>query len=155
MKEKDAQFKTDRKLILYVEKNNGAYHPIETGSYMIETYFDDFLEKRRNLQKTYSVKLRNGEISPIEYYRVIINISISDLAMRIGISHRKVKKHLLPEYFQSIKLDILKRYADVFRIPVANMFQLLEQDNPKYNFEQKKSDNPLITITTIKEDNCA
>ena len=79
MKEKDAQFKTDRKLVIYVEKNDGVYRPIETGSYMIETHFDDFLEKRHKLKNSYSDKLKKGEISPIEYYRVLINISISDI----------------------------------------------------------------------------
>ena len=152
MKEKDARFKTDRKLVLYVEKNDGAYQPIETGSYMIETHFDDFLEKRHNLKDSYSEKLRKGEISPIEYYRVLINISIGDLASRIGLSSRKVKKHLLPEHFKSIKLDILKRYADVFRIPVANMFQLFDQDDSNPKFKQIKSENSLIVTTTIRED---
>lgn len=152
MKEKDARFKTDRKLVLYVEKNDGAYQPIETGSYMIETHFDDFLEKRHNLKDNYSEKLRKDKISPIEYYRVLINISIGDLASRIGLSSRKVKKHLLPEHFKSIKLDILKRYADVFRIPVANMFQLFDQDDSNQKFEQIKSENPLIVTTTIRED---
>lgn len=155
MKEKDAKFNTDRKLVMYVENNNGAYQPIETGSYMIETHFDDFLEKRSHLRKNYSDKLKNGEISPIEYYRILINISIGDLASRIGISSRKVKKHLQTEHFKSIKLDILKRYADVFRIPLANMFQIFEQDELDLNYEQKKSDNPLIVTTIIKKDSNA
>ena len=151
MKEKDAQFKTDRKLVMYVEKNNGAYSAIETGSYMIETHFDDFLEKRSNLRSTYSKKLKNEEISPIEYYRVLINISIGELAIRVRLSSRKVKKHLQPDHFKSIKLDILKRYADVFRIPVANMFQLFDQDDSAQKIEQIKSKNPLI-VTTLRED---
>ena len=152
MKEKDAQFKTDRKLVIYVEKNDGVYRPIETGSYMIETHFDDFLEKRHKLKNSYSDKLKKGEISPIEYYRVLINISISDLASRIGLSSRKVKKHLQPENFKSIKLNILKRYADVFGVPVANMFQILDQDDSNQKFEQIKSENPYIITTTIREE---
>lgn len=152
MKEKDAKFKTDRKLVMYVEKKNGAYQPIETGSYMIEKHFNDFLEKRHNLKNNYSDKLKKGEISPIEYYRVLINISIGDLASRIGLSSRKVKKHLQPGNFKSIKLNILKRYADVFRIPVANLFQLLDQDDSNKKFEQLKSENPFIVTTTIRED---
>ena len=152
MKEKDAQFKTDRKLVIYVEKNDGVYRPIETGSYMIETHFDDFLEKRHKLKNSYSDKLKKGEISPIEYYRVLINISISDLASRIGLSSRKVKKHLQPENFKSIKLNILKRYAEVFRVPLANMFQILDQDDSNQKFEQIKSENPYIITTTIREE---
>jgi transcriptional regulator with XRE-family HTH domain len=152
LKEKDAQFKTDRKLVIYVEKNDGVYRPIETGSYMIETHFDDFLEKRHKLKNSYSDKLKKGEISPIEYYRVLINISISDLASRIGLSSRKVKKHLQPENFKSIKLNILKRYAEVFRVPVANMFQILDQDDSNQKFEQIKSENPYIITTTIREE---
>jgi transcriptional regulator with XRE-family HTH domain len=152
LKEKDAQFKTDRKLVIYVEKNDGVYRPIETGSYMIETHFDDFLEKRHKLKNSYSDKLKKGEISPIEYYRVLINISVSDLASRIGLSSRRVKKHLQPENFKSIKLNILKRYAEVFRVPVANMFQILDQDDSNQKFEQIKSENPYIITTTIREE---
>lgn len=152
MKEKDAQFKTDRKLILYVEKKDGAFRPIETGSYMIETHFEDFLEKRQHLKNNYTNKLKNGEISPIEYYRILINISIGDLASRIGLSSRKVKKHLLPENFKTIKLEILKRYADVFRVPVANMFQILDQDESNQKFKQIQSENPFMVTTTIRED---
>jgi transcriptional regulator with XRE-family HTH domain len=152
LKEKDAQFKSDRKLVMYVENNDGAYNPIETGSYMIETHFDDFLEKRSNLRNNYSDKLKNGEISPIEYYRVLINISIGDLASRIGISSRKVKKHLQPENFKTIKIDTLKRYADVFRVPVANMFQILDQDESNQKFNQIQSKNTFIVTTTIRED---
>jgi transcriptional regulator with XRE-family HTH domain len=155
VKEKDARFKTDRKLIMYVEKKDGAYRPIETGSYMIETHFDDFIEKRKSLKENYSNKLKNGEISPIEYYRVLINISIADLATRVGLSSRKVKKHLKPGNFKSIRVDVLKRYADVFRIPVANMFQLLENSDTKRKLEQILSQNPLIVTTTIREDNSA
>ena len=77
MKEKDAQFKTERKLVLYVEKNNGAYRPIETGSYMIETHFEDFLKKRQNLKISYTERLKKGEISPIEYYRCLLYTSPS------------------------------------------------------------------------------
>jgi transcriptional regulator with XRE-family HTH domain len=152
LKEKDAQFKTDRKLVMYVEKNDGVYRPIETGSYMIETHFDDFLEKRHKLKNSCSDKLKKGEISPIEYYRVLINISVSDLASRIGLSSRRVKKHLQPENFKSIKLNILKRYAEVFRVPVANMFQILDQDDSNQKFEQIKSENPYIITTTIREE---
>jgi len=152
LKEKDAQFKTERKLVLYVEKNNGAYRPIETGSYMIETHFEDFLKKRQNLKISYTERLKKGEISPIEYYRVLINISIGDLASRIGLSSYKVKKHLHPENFKTIKLEILKRYADVFRVPLANMFQILDQDESNHKFIQVKSKNPYVVTTTIRED---
>ena len=152
MKEKDAQFKTDRKLVMYVEKDNGAFRPIETGSYMVETHFDDFLEKRDNLKRNLSTKLINNEISPIEYYRVLINISVGDLASRIGISSRKVKKHLLPVNFKSIKLSLLKRYADIFRIPVANFFQLTGQAESNLKIKHTDTDNPFIILTSIKED---
>ena len=152
MKEKDAQFKSDRKLVMYVEKTDGAYDSIETGSYMIETHFDDFLEKRNHLRRNYSDKLKKGEISPIEYYRVLINISIGDLASRIGLSSRKVKKHLQSDHFKSIKLNILKRYADVFRIPISNFFQVFDDDDLNPAFKQIKSENPYIVTTTIRED---
>lgn len=151
MKEKEARFNTERKLILYVEKDNGSFSPIETGSYMIENYFHDFLEKRKHLQESCSEKLKKGEINPIEYYRILINIGVSDLASRVGISPRKVRKHLITENFKKIDLDLLKRYAEVFRVPLANLFQLFENKFPQVKINQKKTPNPWLVETIIEE----
>ena len=148
VKEKDAQFTTDRRMIMYVEKDNGSYQPIETGSYMIQNYFDDFLQKKDHLQKSYAEKLRKAEISPIEYYRVLLNMGVSDLAGRVGISTRKVRKHLLPEAFASISVKLLQRYAEVFRIPLANLFQLIENREEKV-IQQLSTQNPLLVTTKI------
>jgi hypothetical protein len=151
VKEKDAHFDSERRLIMYVEKNNGAYSPIETGSYMIETHFDDFLEKRKHLEAELNKKLVESEISPIEYYRVLLNIGIADLASRVGISSRKVKKHLSPDHFDGINLRVLKKYADVFRIPLANLFQLFDLQEPKIGIVQEQTKNQFITITNLRK----
>lgn len=133
---------------MYVEKDNGSYQPIETGSYMIQNYFDDFLQKKDHLQKSYAEKLSKAEISPIEYYRVLLNMGVSDLAGRVGISTRKVRKHLLPEAFASISVKLLQRYAEVFRIPLANLFQLIE--NPEENIIRHiPTQNPILVTTRI------
>jgi len=151
LKEKEAQFKTERKLVMYVEKDNGSYSPIETGSYMIQNYFDDFLEKREHLKENFSEKLKKGEISPIEYYRVLINIGISDLATRVGISKRKLNKHLNPKDFSKISLNQLQRYAEVFRVPIANLFQLFSQPPDEWKIKQSNTLNPFIVTTELKE----
>ena len=146
MKEKDAQFDSERRLVMYVEKNNGAYSPIETGSYMIETHFDDFLEKRKHLEEKLNKQLIHSEINPLEYYRVLLNIGIADLARRVGVSNRKVKKHLSVKHFGKINLALLRKYADVFRVPVASLFQLIDIEDQNLNLKQVKTQNPFITI---------
>ena len=155
VKEKDAKFDSERRLIMYVEKNNGAYSPIETGSYMIETHFDDFLEKRKHLETDLNKKLIGSEISPIEYYRVFLNIGIADLASRVGISSHKVKKHMTPEHFGSIKIDLIQKYADVFRVPVANLFQLFDLQDKNISLKQEKTQNPFISINNIRNNDLA
>ena len=93
-------------------------------------------------------------------------LSPAELASRVKISKRKVKKHLIPVRFQKIKLSLLKRYADVFNIPVANMFQIIitrqdkywkshfqhENNNKKMIIEQIKTKNPFVVVTKFEEE---
>ena len=166
MKEKDiyVDFKPQQ-LIIYAEKDDGSFGPVQTGSYLSKNYLDDFWLKKKNLEKSLVDKLKEGEISPIFYYMSMIELSEEELAARVKISTSKVKKHCKPEHFEKIKISLLKRYAVVFDIPVVNMFQIIvvkrakevisnihkyEKDS-KLNIEQIPTKNPLIVITKIEE----
>jgi hypothetical protein len=163
MKEKDAivDFK-DHQVVLYTEKEDNSFGPVQTGSYISKNYIDDYRFKHKNLDDSLLEKLQKNEISPIFYFMTMEDLTVSDLAGRVGISAYKVKLHLTPEGFVKMKLKTLKRYAEVFNIPLANMFQIIttRQDNKwrvhhdekstETFIEQIKTNNPLIFITQIE-----
>lgn len=165
MKEKDIhQDYEPQQLIMYVEKEDGTYGPIQTGSYLTKNYLDDFWQKKRSLEKKLSEQLAANKISPIYYYMVLTELSEAELAARAGLATFRVKRHLKAKHFHKVKLSVLQRYAEVFDIPVANFFQLLlfqEKDEMKSYFIKDKSpelieiaqhrtNNPNLVITHIK-----
>ena len=72
----------------------------------------------------------------------------ADAATRIGISTAQVKKHMTPKSFGTMKLDTAKKYADLFGIPVANLFQISIQSKTGFIdpelLEQKKTKNSYV-----------
>jgi hypothetical protein len=163
MKEKEilTDFK-DHQLILYAEKEDNSIGPVQTGSYLAGNYLDEFYRIWGNLEKELFEQVLKEEISPVERYRSLEELSVSELAARAGIPRRKVKKHLKYKHFMKASVGELQKYADVFNIPVANFFQIIstKQDakwNMGHNIEafkarpltisQEKTSNPLLVIT--------
>jgi hypothetical protein len=97
----------EQQMILYVEKEDGKYGPMQTGSYLSANYMDDYILKRRNLELELREQLINGTISPIRYYMVLEELTLSELAARAGIRKSRVKKHLDPKYFGVVTADEL------------------------------------------------
>lgn len=168
MKEKDiiTNYKV-QKYILYAEKNDGSYGTVEGGSYMIENELDDFWFKKSHLEKTLRERLLKGEISPINYYMVLEEMTIAELADRAGICKGKVKCHLKPGSFKKTSVGDLQKYAKAFNVPMANFFQIIVTStgqNPNFHFyfeEESKKDkvqiaqhaaqNPMMVLTKTQE----
>jgi len=146
MKEKDAKAGAGHRFIVYVEKEDSTYGPVETRSLMVENCFDDYLLKRKHLEERCLERLRNGEISPVACYMELINISEADLACRAGVSRRKLRKHMTPEGFAGIELALAARYAEVFGVPTANLFQILSAGEG-CRIAQEKTRSPLLVVT--------
>jgi hypothetical protein len=126
MKEKDGYVDCpQQQVIIYVEKEDGKYGPIQTGSYLTSNYLDDYELKRKNLEESLRTKIKTMEISPIYYYMVLEDLTISELASRVRMRKGKVKKHLQHEYFKLIDNEMLKQYADVFNVSVDDLIQLM------------------------------
>jgi len=126
MKEKDGYVDCpEQQVILYVEKEDGKYGPIQTGSYITSKYLDDYELKRKNLEDSLRKKIQNREASPVYFYMVLEDLTISELASRVRIRKAKVKKHLRYEYFTRIGNEMLQQYADVFNVSVNDLIQLM------------------------------
>lgn len=119
MKEKD--IKVDAKaheVVLFVEKEDERYAPVQSGSYIVENYLDDFLDKKKNLEKQLREELQKGTISPVYFYMILQDMGPGDLAKRIGISQRKLKKHFRPEVFAKLNEKMLAKYKVVFGVEI-------------------------------------
>jgi len=162
MKEKDAYVDFEpQQLIMYVEKDDGTYGPIQTGSYISKNYLDDFWEKTMRLRKSLLEKLKKNEITPVYFYKLIHDFNDVELSRRTGISVRKVKKHQKTDGFQRARLSDLKKYAYAFDIPVSNLLQALvvedNEDKPESEkneqsviVKQTRTENPFVVITKIE-----
>jgi len=154
MKEKEAYTKLDLPpMVLYVEKEDGTYGCVESVSYLTDHYLDDYLDKQKKWDNDLKEQLDKGEISPVYYYMIMLELGEGDLASRVGISRRRLKKHFKMEAFEKMSLKTLKAYADVFDVPVSNMLHFIvikEKDQEKLKISYQKSDNPYITISKIE-----
>lgn len=152
MKEKEARVDyPEHQLILYVEKKDGSYGPLQTGSYITSEYLDDFWAKKRALADEYLAKIRRGEASPIAYHMILEELAPAELAARVGISTRKVLRHLEPRHFGTMSIDLLKRYCEVFDVSLGSMFQLVASTKKDLKISEEKTENPLFTILRIEE----
>jgi transcriptional regulator with XRE-family HTH domain len=165
MKEKDLLVECPyQQVVLYAEKSDGTYGPMQTGSYMAGTHISEHFKISGNLNNSLIEKLKNGEISPVYYYMMIEGLTVPELAGRTGISKSCVKKHITPEGFKKLSVSKLKRYADVLNIPPANFFQVIytiedrnwnigyqgDADNSKTgSITQSATKNPLVVETKV------
>ncbi len=151
MKEKEARIDYKKhQLVLYVEKKDGSYGPVKTGSYITKNYLDDFWFKRRNLEREYMDKVKSGEISPIAYYMILEDLTLSELASRVKMPDRKVKKHLEPGHFGKLTIEELKRYCEVFNVPFASMFHAIIVDRGGIEIKEEKTKGLFYSLLRVE-----
>lgn len=153
MKEKDlyVDYKPQQ-LIYYVEKEDASYGPLLSGSYISKHYLDDYYEKMEKLEKSLREQLNNGEISPVYYFMILQSFGEGDLASRVGVSRRKLKRHFQIKHFAKLRLSHLKKYAEAFDVPVAAMFHMMitkNDDQGKIAVEQIETKNSFFSISRL------
>jgi len=154
MKEKDlyVDYKPQQ-LIYYVEKEDASYGPLLSGSYLSKHYLHDYYEKMEKLEKSLREQLNNGEISPVYYYMILQSFGEGDLASRVGVSKRKLKRHFQIRHFAKLRLSQLKKYAQAFDVPVAAMFHMMitkNEDMGKIAVEQIETKNSFFSISRLE-----
>jgi hypothetical protein len=153
MKENDARVDfPDHQMVLYVEKADGSYESMQTGSYLTRNYFDDYQGKRARLEETYRGKLLAGQITPVEYYMVLTEMGIGDLSSRVGLSVSKIKRQMTPSGFASMRIRDAQRYADVFGIALSEIFHICEQPASGGRIRDVKTANPFVTKAEFVKD---
>ena len=153
MKEKDLYIDFEpQQLVYYVEKEDSSYGPIISGSQLSANYLDDFWEKRKNLELKLRKQVIADEISPVFYYMILLEMGPKDLAKRVKVSFRKLKKLYKPKNFKNLKLNKIILFAKAFNIPVSSLFQtyiIKDSDHKKISIEQLTTKNELYHITKI------
>ena len=165
MKEKDLVIDCPHhQVVLYAEKGDGTYGPMQTGSYMAGINISEHFRITGNHSKALLEQLKRGEISPVYYFMMIEGLTVTELAGRTGILKYRVKKHLTPAGFRKIRIATLKRYTDIFNIPLANMFQIIStiedrnwdmgyqgeiDDSKTGSISQVKTENPMVIVTEV------
>jgi len=64
-------------------------------------------------------RVKKNQSSPIEYFMYYYGLDLPTLAQQMGLSQRKVKKHMKPDVFEKLDEKTLKQYASLFQIDVA------------------------------------
>ena len=156
MKEKEVYVEDDSlQLVIYVEKDDDSYGPLLTGSFMTKNYLDDYLEKVNKWERDLREKLKKGEISPVYYFMILQSYGEKDLASRVGVSRRQLKKHCEMKGFERLHISKLKEYAEAFDIPVNSFFNILITDQDKVgdiSIKTMKTKNPYFSITKVELD---
>jgi hypothetical protein len=152
VKEKDVTYRYDDHQIVYiVEKEDGTYGSVQAGSYMFETYGDDFREKlaywaRQNLED-----LTSGKVSPVGFHMQRLHMTAPDVAARIGLRTSQVKKHMTVEHFGKVTIDMARRYAELFGVPLADLFQVITEPPKPYAVGHRPTANPHVVVTVCEE----
>jgi hypothetical protein len=67
-----------------------------------------------------------GKLSPLAYYMEKNIMDVKLLAAFIGLSKWKVRRHLKPAGFRKLDERLLRRYADIFQVPVEALTHFKE-----------------------------
>lgn len=114
----------EQQMIVYVEKEDGRFGPIQTGSFITKNYLDDYFSKRNNLINSLKEQVNLREISPVKFFMILEDLTLIELSSRTRIPVRKIRKHLLPFHFEKLSKEILERYSTVFNVTVEQLLQV-------------------------------
>ncbi|MBP7738378.1 MAG: hypothetical protein KA369_20555 [Spirochaetes bacterium] len=101
-------------LVHYAVNDEGDFVKVQStgwnpGYYAHLNIHEEFMELAEQAKE----RVRNNQASPLEYFMYHAIQDVDGLAAFMGISKRKVKKHLTPEGFEKLSGEMLERYARV------------------------------------------
>ena len=149
MREDEARLEGQRELVLYVERSDDTFGPVQTGSFLVENYLDDLLDKQRRLAAACLDRLRRGEFSPVGYYLELLGMTEADLACRASVGRWRLRRHLTPKGFAKLGLPLLTRYAEVFNVPVARLFDIVVAEAPEIELRPEATADRHVVITHL------
>ena len=149
MKEADAKVDHPHQMLLYVEKEDGSYGTVQTGSYMASNFMGDFQERQQYFHETNLKAVMEGKISPVAYYMNTGELTVPEVADRTGIRAGLVRRHMLPRYFERMSVKQGLRYAELFGIPIARLFAFITPSDPAWQLSIQSSPSKAVCQINI------
>lgn len=129
--EQNATLRGVRKLVYAVDDSGHYEGTTSTGSKVEETVTTQAIEEFIRLRDEVRARVVAGTASPLEYHMYDRRMDLQTLAQITGIWTWRVRRHLQPRHFATLKRSLLERYADVLGLTVEQLTTLpQETDTP-------------------------
>jgi len=105
------------KTVEYAVGENGTYIQKQTLGWEPKDIAQEFAWEtmRKHLEKT-KADVVYKKLSPLAYYMEVEQMTPKRLSGLIGISQRKIKQHLRPKKFESLRDTTINKYCEFFKI---------------------------------------
>jgi hypothetical protein len=148
IKSDEAGYDGSFRLVVYTRDDQG-----QTVAQRVKSDMDDqiatFYDQRKQELDRLRRELIGQRISPISLLMQYQNMTHSDLATRMKLSKRKVRRHLTVEGFKEVTVDQLQRYAKVFDVAVCDFFQFILLD-PGLSYQARNECDRLVQMLEMK-----
>ncbi len=99
-------------LLYYAVNDEGGFEKIQsTGWDPGDQAFANIFGNFKDMAEKAKERIRKNLASPLEFFMYDSIQNVDDLALCMGISKRKVRKHLTPGGFEKLDDKMLERYA--------------------------------------------
>ncbi|WP_291907430.1 hypothetical protein [Chitinophaga sp. CB10] len=113
------------KQIMYAVDNSGNYVQVQSAGWEPENIaLGQAWEEVNKRVETAKQKVLAGEVSPIAYYMEKNIMDLALLANYVGKFQWQVKRHMKPAVFARLSQKMLQKYADAFKISIADLQQI-------------------------------
>ncbi|MCG3167339.1 MAG: hypothetical protein POELPBGB_03129 [Bacteroidia bacterium] len=113
-------------VVKYALDKNGKYVKVQSVGWEPENValkqaWEVINEKVEEARK----RVLSGEVSPLAYWIEKNMMDEKLVGEYMGFSKWKVKEHLNPQTFSNLPQDLLKKYAEVFKITVEELVKIV------------------------------
>ena len=122
--EKADELSSPSMAVMYDADQDGKCVPTYKTAEFNEEIAVYYQQRAMELKRLYA-RLMAGEISPIGFFVEHHRMDIKDVASRARLGQSAVRKHLTPEGFNKVKVEILARYARIFDVALADFFSFV------------------------------
>lgn len=104
---------------MYSLDAEGRYHVTGSSGWEVEEIvLDQAIEQYQQLRSDCLQRLQQGDASPLEYYMYQQRMDLVVLAQSTGLPKWRVRRHLRPGRFASLKASLQARYAAALGLSV-------------------------------------
>lgn len=98
----------------YVKTRSRGWEPINVANGLAWEQIDETI-------RTTIADIKRGKLSPLAFYMVVNQMDVALLARYTGMFKWRVKRHLRPPVFATLKSGLKEKYATLFKVSVADL----------------------------------